>query len=665
MGSGKGYMGKVLWVNLGTREIKPEDIPEETIKKYMTGYGLGAKILYDNIPPGADALGPENILGFCSGILTGTPSLFSGRWMVVAKSPLTGGWGDANCGGTLAPAIKRSGYDCIFFTGVSEKPVYLYVDDEKAELRDASGLWGKDIVETEDAILEELGEKKLAIASIGPAGEKLSLIAGIANDRGRYAGRSGVGAVMGSKKLKALVAKGKQKVTVDNAEQIKSLTKSFRKGLDHADLLQKILGKRLVGFAGKLTRIMPAHQAQAGDLYCQVLKKYGTMGITSMSAESGDSPVKNWGGAGYKDFPLTQSSKISDDAVLKYQSKRYSCHSCPIGCGGIMEVKDGPYPLEETHKPEYETLCAFGTLCLVDDIHVVLKANDMCNRGGLDTISAGGAIAFAIECYENGILTKDDLGGLEIGWGKAEPIIQLLQMIIDREGIGDVLADGVKVAAQKIGKDSDKYAIHAGGQELPMHDGKFDTQHATAYEAEPTPGRHTISAYVWQELMQLPRYSKDADKIKPMSSKKEILSPDGKAKNQAINSKIMQVVNGAGLCMFGLCCGPKLPLYEWLNATTGWGLTDDDYLTTGERIETLRHSFNVREGITHKDTKMNARARGDEPLTDGPLKGVRVDVDEQVKQFYREFDWDYETGKPSKERLEALGLNQVLKDFYG
>ena len=302
---------------------------------------------------------------------------------------------------------------------------------------------------------------------------------------------------------------------------------------------------------------------------------------------------------------------------------------------------------------------------MIDDLYALFKLNDLCNRGGLDTISAGGVVAFAIECFENGILTKEDLGGIEPGWGKPEPAIKLLEKVIQREGIGDVLADGVKIAAQKIGKGSEKFAVHAGGQELPMHDPKFDVLQGLAYEVEPTPGRHTISGFVWQELIQLNRYSKKADKVKPLMSKKAKTAPEGKAKNQAVNSSLMQVVNCSGVCLFGMGCGPKMPLFEYLNAATGFNYSDEQWMELGERVETLRHAFNVREGITYKDTKMHGRAKGEPPIGRGPHATVTIQSETLARDFYREMGWDFETGKPLKEKLEKLGLDEVMKDIYG
>jgi len=664
---GKGYMGKIMWVDLNSKKITYENIPDEVYEKFLSGYGLAAKILYERIPPGADPLGPENILAFMSGLLTGTGSVFTGRWMICAKSPLTGGWGDANCGGDLSPAIKKAGVDGIFLIGKSDKPVYLAVDDQKVEIRDAALVWGKDCYETEDVIRKELGDDKsqFKIACIGPAGEKLSRIAGVSNDKGRYAARSGLGAVMGSKKLKAIAVRGKAKIESQNPDQIKELTRKFNKSLDRADFMMKIMGNRLFRMVGKMTRTGPAAMSQPGDLWRLILKKYGTMGITAMSAESGDSPVKNWAGAGFKDFPLDRGSKISDDTLLKFEVKKYGCYSCPIRCGGIMQVKDGPYPLEESHKPEYETLCALGTLCLADDTYTMMKMNDIINRGGMDTISAGGVIAFAIECYERGVLTKQDTGGLELKWGNAEAMIKLLDKMIKREGIGDLLADGVKVAAKKIGKGSEEWAVHAGGQELPMHDPKLDPGYGTAYECEPTPGRHTIASHTWQELMGIHRLFKDGTPIKLMTSKKDKQDPNKFMNNQVLNSKLMQIMNGVGMCLFGMGCGPKNPIFEWTNAATGWSKTPEDYLVVGERIETLRQSFNVREGIKPKDFKMSGRAKGVPPLEYGPHKGVTLRADEGQRLFFEAYGWDPETGKPKKEVLEKLGLNEVLKDFYG
>lgn len=662
----KGYMGKTMWVNLTSGEIGREEIADEIYQNFLSGYGLAARLLYERIPPGTDALGPDNILAFVSGLLTATGSVFSGRWMACAKSPLTGGWGDANCGGDLSPAIKGAGVDGIFFTGAAARPVYLVVDEERVELKDAGQIWGKDCVDTDRLIRQELGDdrERFKIACIGPAGEKLSLIAGICNDRGRYAARSGLGAVMGAKKLKAIAVRGSARPEVHDPEEVKELTRQFLKNFKRGEFLTKILRNRLFRIAGKLARIGPPSR-NPGELWRAVLKKYGTCGITAMSAENGDSPVQNWIGTGFIDFPLGRSSKISDDAAISSQVKKYGCYSCPLQCGGIMTVTDGPYPLAESHKPEYESLCSFGALCLVDDLPALLQANDMCNRGGVDTISCGSLVAFAMECYERSILTKEDTGGLELKWGSGEAMLQLVDMIIRRQGIGDVLADGVKRAAAKIGKGSEQWAIHAGGQELPMHDPRFDPGVGIAYECEPTPGRHTIASYTWQDLIGIDHLLPGAQPIKAMTTRKTRLNPTARIVNQVLNSKLTQVINGAGVCIFGMGCGLTLPLFPWLNAVTGWNKSAEDYLIIGERIQTLRHSFNVREGQTPLDSEMSPRAKGSPPSGHGPHKGVTLDTATAREHYYKAFGWDTETGKPLRDALEKLRLSNVVKDFYG
>ena len=444
-------------------------------------------MLWDRIPVGCDPLGPENIIGFTTGLLTDTGSVFTGRFTVVGKSPQTGGWGDANCGGRFSPFLKRCDVDAVFFRGCSDKPVYVFMTESKVEIRDASHLWGLDAIETEERLKQEHG-KTAQVACIGPAGEKKSCMAGISTDAGRYAGRSGLGAVMGSKGLKALVVAGKAKPGVANPDLIKGLTKDFRKQMEKKKFMQSVMSDSVFGILGRFLRISPIGTRQPADMMRAMLKKYGTPAFTALLAEAGDSPIKNWGGVGYTDFPLSRSQKLGADSIVKYETKKYGCYSCPIRCGGEVTYDRGRWPVSNMHKPEYETICAFGALCLNDDLDAVMKLNDLCNRGGLDSISAGGVVAFAIECFENGILTKEDTGGLELRWGGAEAMVQLLEMIIQRQGIGDVLADGVKPAAERIGRGAERFAVHCGGVEPPMHDAKFDPGFGVTYALEPTPG---------------------------------------------------------------------------------------------------------------------------------------------------------------------------------
>ena len=663
---GAGYTGKVLMVDLARRNAETLELGDDVYRNFLGGYGLGARILFDHVPKGADPLGPDNVLGLMPGLLTGTPALFSGRYMAVGKSPLTGGWGDANGGGTFGPAIKRAGWDGLFFKGQAEGPVYVWVQNEKVEIRDASGLWGKTVSETEAALDQEIPEKGLHVASIGPAGERLSLIAGIFNDRGRCAARSGLGAVMGSKRLKAVVVKGSQKVEVKDPEGLKAANKELLDLLNaspQAKMFDKLpgLGRvartlgRFFGKAGFHTKTMP-------PLLKSLLEQYGTPGFLAFYCATGEAPIRNWGGVAAECFGPDKAARISDDAVVSLEVKKYHCANCPVGCGGIIKVEDGPWPLEESHKPEYETLAAFGSMCLVDDLRAICQANHLCNMAGMDTISAGSAIAFAMECYEQGILTRDDTDGIDLRWGSADAMLALLEKMIARQGLGDILADGVKRASERIGKGSEKYAMHSGGQEVGYHDPRIDPGFATAYQCEPTPGRHTIAAYAYQEILDLHKIF-PAEKVKAVPqivSKGWSHKAKGKARLQSLNSKYIQLVNSAGLCEFGsLMGGHRFPIFKWINAATGWNLSKEDYLVIGERIETLRQAFNVREGIG--PFRLAARLKGEPPLSSGPLKGVTLNMEDLAREFYEELQWDPKTAVPRKEALERLGLQDVAK----
>ncbi|MEW6442860.1 MAG: aldehyde ferredoxin oxidoreductase family protein [bacterium] len=663
----KGYMGKVLHVDLATGKTRVESEPDETYERLLSGAGLAAKVLFDSIPKGADPLGPDNVLGIVSGLLTGTGALLAGRWMVAAKSPLTGGYGESNCGGTFAPAIKRCGYDGIFFHGISPRPVYLRVAGGRPELVDASHLWGMDATEAEERIQEENADRKVQVAVIGQSGENLSRISGVCNDRGRIAARSGLGAVMGSKRLKAVALSGKETVGAEDPGRIKTINEKFLKWLNASKPFEKYLPSGLARFLGRLYRVSPIGMAQDGNLAKMAFRQFGTIVGNVLSSESGDSPVKNWKGAGYRDFPIdTHSGKLDPQRIVDRQFRKYNCYSCPLGCGGLCKVTSGPYPVELTHKPEYETCCSFGALLLNNDLDAVFKITEMLNRAGMDTISAGATVAFAMECYENGILSKDDLDGIDLHWGNAPGVIDLLQKMIDRQGIGDTLADGVKRAAEKIGKGSDRYAVHAGGQELPMHDPRFDPGFLVCYELEPTPGRHTNVSYQWAELFAMHKIFKGLPKPPQLYRVREKYKPEGKHVLQVAGSKYVQLANGLGCCLFALQMAGNYPLVEYANAVTGWDRKAEDYLRIGERIQNLRQAFNAREGLRPRmDFLMNPRAAGSPPLTYGPLKGVRLDRESLHGDFCRAMGWDEQTGIPTRAKLEELGLEDASRALYG
>ncbi|HUT88681.1 MAG TPA: aldehyde ferredoxin oxidoreductase family protein [Thermoguttaceae bacterium] len=616
-----GTMGKILIVDLTKKEISEETPSDEVYLSYLGGYGLGAYYLYKLQKPGVDPLGPDNHLGFFTGLLTGTTAITGNRYIVVAKSPKTGTWGDANSGGTFGPAMKAAGFDAVIFRGVSEEPVYLLLENGKAELVPAGDWWGLDTNDLEDRVKEQYG-KKAGLASIGPPGERMQLLSCVINDKGRAAGRSGLGAVMGSKKLKAIVAVGDAKVPMADPEGMKAAIAK------HRDFLR---------------------QHPVFELY----SKYGTAGITAGACASGDTPIKNWGGVP-DDFPTV--SKISDDAVLATQKKKYACWRCPIGCGGETVVDDGPYA-SHTHKPEYETLGAFGTMCLNDNLDSINRCNEICNRAGLDTISAACTVAFAIECYENGLITDADTGGIQLTWGNHEAIVAVTRQMADGTGFGGkVLGDGAKVAAERIGKGAEQYAIHVGGEEIPMHDPRLNPGLATSYKMDATPGRHTqMSAWTVEGQFAPPGlFDKKLDRS----------STEGKGEAYRVLACNHHAVSAAGMCMFAWCCLKPDALTDSLTHTTGHRFTFDDVQQIGERIANLRIAFNLREGVRNVDIPMHGRLIGSPPLEAGPLKGVTVDVDTQVRDYLAAMGWDTETGVPKQETLEGLGLDFVVADLH-
>jgi aldehyde:ferredoxin oxidoreductase len=502
------------------------------------------------------------------------------------------------------------------------------VNDNHIQIKDAGHLWGQDTVATEHAIRKEAEDKKMRIAAIGPASEKLSLISGIVNDAGRVAARSGVGAVMGAKRLKAVAVRGSGKARIADPDGLAALRKAFITEM-----------RDMGGFA-------------------QMLMDHGTCGITGGGVASGVTPVKNWQHTGEQSFPNLE--KIADaDAIIAYQSRKYACANCPIACGGIFNVDKGKYPVGETHKPEYETIGAFGTLCMCDDFESIIKLNDMCNRSGLDTISAGTTLAFAMECFENGIISATDTDGIELNWGDAEAMIAMTAKMIAREGFGDVLADGVKVAAEKIGSAAAPFAMHVGGQEPGLHNALFLPSRGTGFVCDPTPGRHTAAPmaridagpgqyapYPEMQIKEFDRYTYS-----------------GKGPMSATASQYLQVGSSAGVCIMPMMFFGNYPLVEFFNAVTGWDLDVAEVLTTGARIQTLRHCFNLREGIAPADVKLPGRIAGLPPQKDGPVANVTIDIDNLAREYRQAMGWDPESGKPQESTLEKLDLIQLIEAY--
>ena len=648
-------MGKVLFVDLTNETFEEQEIPDEVYKQYLGGYGLACKLIYENTKANYDPLGSEAILGFFPGLLSGTPAPLSGRYMVCGKSPLTGSWGDANSGGTFSPAIKKCGYDGILFKGIAKKPVYLSIIDGKKEILDASDIWGLDIIEAEEKLKEKHGNF-IKTAGIGQAGENLSLIAGIANDKGRLAARCGLGAVMGSKKLKMLVLKGKEKVSILKKTIYLDHVKKYNKKEEKPSKLMKPLAK-IAPKMGKMLRFTGISFDTAPiSLMRTIYQKFGTSSSNVISIETGDSPIKNWTGIGHKDFPSSLSKSINAPEILKYVEKPYGCITCPVKCGAICKVPE--LNLEETHRPEYETCAAFGSNLLNNDLVSIFELNELTNRAAIDCISTGAVVAFAMECFENGILTEKDIG-FPLVWGDKEAIVKLTKMIINREGIGDVLADGVKRAAEKIGKGSEEYAIHTLGQELPMHNPRVFNSLAYTYTFDPTPGKHTVPSLDFHEVGPV---NKMIPEIKmPKKYKKDDLM---RAEGQKVTTCVHSATSSAGLCMFALFYG-KYPFFELLNSLTDWALKPSEILENGHRIQTLRQSFALREGVKLAENRLTGRVIGDPPFEKGPTKGVTIDdyVD-RYKRYCTAMGWNPDDGRPLEKTLKELNLDFVIKDLY-
>lgn len=609
-----GYLGKILWINLSNESFEEEELRDEVYRQYIGGYGLAAKLLYQNMPAKVDALSLDSLLGFFPGLLTGTVAPLSGRFMVAGKSPLTGTWGDSNCGGYFGPEIKKCGYDAIVIKGMSNSPKYVTIIDGEKQILEASEFWGLDVVQTEEKLTEMYG--KVQVASIGQSGEKLSLISGIVNDKGRIAGRSGLGAVMGSKKLKAIVLRGNQSVNISDKKGLLEYTKLYNEGI----------------------------QGATGG----AIEAYKSMGTTfgnTISFQIGDTPCKNWGGL-KDDFPDEKLKKLAGTEILKYKQKSYGCFSCPVQCGAILKVPE--VDLEETHRPEYETCASFGHLLLNDDLMAIFTANDLCNRAGLDTISAGGTIAFAIECFENGILGLDDTDGIELTWGNSKAILEILRKIINRDGIGDVLADGSKIASEKIGKGSEVYAIHALGQELGMHSAKYYKSMGASFAFDPTPGRHTSATLDMLAIGPI---------IKPDGLFEGVALPrrfkrTGEERSEAekLVAGLWQSFNSLGLCEFSAFF-QQYPLKQMIKSIVGWDISMEEIIKIGLRIQNLRQAFTLREGVDIIKSTISERA-------------VTIDYLEDYKGYCEKMGWNPENGIPLKETLKNLDLEFVIKDLY-
>jgi aldehyde:ferredoxin oxidoreductase len=619
-------MGKILRVNLTDGQISEEFPDEETLKMYLGGSGLATKYLIDEVPKGIDPLGPENKLIFMTGPLTGTPSPSTGRYSIVAKSPLTGLWGEANSAGFWGRDLKRSGFDGVIFEGISPNPVYLVTEDGKAELKDASHLWGKNTSETTKLIREELGEK-FNVACIGIGGENLVKYAAVMNDcdkpnYGRAAGRCGMGTVMGSKKVKAIACKGDAKIEVAKPDEYRAEAKQRYDWVNQSLL--------------KMT-----------------LEVFGTATMVDLVNIKGGLPTNNW-----QTGVFPEADKINGTAINEtILTARKPCFACPIACGRVAEIKEGKYK-STGEGPEYESLGALGTMCGVDNLEAITLAHFLCNEYGLDVISAGNTIGFAMECFQKGILTKEHTDGREFNFGNADLVIDLIPIISKREGIGDLLAEGTRNMAKKLGKGSEKFAMNVKGLELPAYDSRAAKITGLAYATANRGGCH-ITGYI-----EGPAFLSMPFMIVENASVGDVLNENPE------DTKVVKEFEDAfglfdaiGGCKF---MGMVLASEDWaslIEKLLGYDFSKEDFAKMGERLYNLARVYNMREGATRTDDTLPPRML-EEPMPDGPAKGETVNLEPLLDAYYEYRGWDKETGKPTKEKLKELGLEWAIKMIY-
>lgn len=596
-----GYAGKILRVNLTTGEITKEELDLAKAKKFLGGRGLGAMMLSEEVAPEADALGPDNKIFFITGPLTGAPVPTGARYMVVTKSPLNNTIAASNSGGYWGAELKFAGYDILVIEGKADKPTNIFINDDKVELRSADSVWGKIVSETTDILVEEFGDPKAKVLTIGPAGEKLSLISAVMNDRFRAAGRSGVGAVMGSKNLKAVVVRGSSKVEVADSDRLKEVLK---------DVTKKIREHGVTG---------------------QGLPTYGTAVLVNVINESGVYPTNNFQESYFPTAELTSGETLAE----KYLKKKDPCYRCPIGCGRYCEV-DG----EGGGGPEYETIWAYGADCGVDDLEAIIKANNVCNELGLDTISAGCTIAAAMELYQKGYIKDEDLaGGPALTFGNSEAIIHYTKVMGWGEGIGARLALGSYRLAESYGVP--ELSMSVKKLELPAYDPRGIQGHGLQYATANRGGCHVRGYLVSPEILGVPE-------------KLDRFALEGKATWAKIFQDLTASIDASGVCLFTSFAMGADDYADVLNAVVGTEYTGADILAAGDRIWNVERIYNLASGYTKADDTLPSRLLK-EPIPDGPSKGHVHRLSELLPEYYQVRGWD-EEGLPTEEKLAELDL---------
>ena len=621
-----GYWGRLMRVDLSSGAISVEEQDEKFYRRYFGGWGIVAHYLLREVPVGCDPLGPENVLVFAASVLTGTAIPGAGRNSAGAKSPLTGGFGVAEGGGDWGVKLRWAGYDGLIVTGQSEKPVYLWINNDKVELRDASHLWRMEAYETQRAIRDEVADRQASVALIGPAAERLVHFACIALDMHNFLGRTGLGAVMGSKRLKAIAVNGKTRPEVADKTTVMDTARWMR------DNYETTLG---------------------------TMQDMGTArGVPGLNS-AGGLPTRNFREGSFEGYETLSGRHMTDTILVD----RESCYACPVQCKRVVEVnEDGLTVSRDYGGPEYETIGGFGSGCGIGDIKIVAKANEVCDRHTLDTMSASLMISGAMECAEKGLLPPDLIHGLDLRFGSAQGLLGLLEQIVNREGLGDILAEGPKSVADRLGNEVASYFLHVKGQPLPLHEPRWKAGMGLGYVLSPSGAEHMHNIH---DPVYANEESPSFNAARNMGILDAVdtfeLSP-AKARLFVYMLLNKSVNNNLALCSF-------MPysldmMVEQVKAATGWNVSNWELLKATERALAMGRAFNAREGFTTADDVLPDRFF--EPLEGGPLKGKKLERDQFFETRAMAYDmlgWDRQTGAPKRWKLYELGLDWVVDDL--
>jgi len=607
----KGYHGKFLEVDLTNKTTQDLPLSEDFCKQYIGGATMAAALVYERVNPETDPLSPDNPMVMATGPFTGTPIPMVSRYAVAGISPLTGFWGEATSGGVFPFRLKGSGWDGLIVTGKADGPVYLFLKNGTAEIRDASALWGEDSYETQKIIKADLSDDKVSVACIGPAGEKQIRYACIMNDKGRAAGRCGMGALMGSKNLKAVAVAGNKRPEFADAGKVGELAKQAIKDIN-------------------------------GNLVAVAFREYGTLMYMDMGMTLGDTPAKYFTKSV---FPV--GNVTGQTLRQRYSLANYACRGCPIGCGRDLKQYK---PELDVDGPEYETTVAFGPLCMNTNFDSIIEANHLCNVHGIDTISAGVSVAYAFYLYEQGALTKDHVG-FELKWGDDEAILKLVEMIVNQKGIGELLSRGTLAMARELNRDEGE-AAQIKGLEVPMHDGRAFHGLAVSYATGPRGACHLKGDYYNIDLGNMV--------LEYMILPSDRLVSEGKGEPAAKFQSFKDLFDALTLCKFAPLQVPQL--CEMLNALTGWEFSPEDLLKAGDRSVNIKRAISSKFGLTREHDTIPKICL--DALDEGTTAGIQPDLETMLKEYYQYRGWNWETGKPTKETLIDLGLTQAAEDLY-